>query len=213
MSHANRGKLLEHAVTAGALMYKREGRAGVRKRDAKQKFIGGRLIWTSQGDVDFSGDADGRAFYAECKETREPALPLSKLTARQHQLDKLADAAARKCTAGVIVGFLPAWRVYWIPYDEIAPFLEAPWRRSISETMCSAWGMLLPVGSSPSGKPLVKFLDGAPHSEKDAALVAVAYERASAVNRQAQGALARFDQPFDMLDPKMLRRLGRKYGR
>lgn len=175
--HANRGKPLEDALRAGCAHYKGLRRGNIRKREPNKIWQDGAPIHISKGDVDFSGDAEGRAFYAEAKSTLKDALPLSELEQRPHQIKKLRDTAASGCMSGVIIGFMPEFSVWWIPFVELAPFLDAPWRRSISRNMCAAWGLLLPMGASPAGRPMVKFLDGAPFTGKDAAITAVNADR------------------------------------
>lgn len=183
MSTANRGKVLEDAVLAGCSYYGNLRRAFIRKRHALQHRSG---VWISKGDVDFSGRVvaqigDSRSstpFLAECKETHETALPLSKLEERSHQLAKLAEAAADGCVSGLIIGFQPGLHAWWIPWaGELAKFLESPWRRSISQNMAAAWGLLLPLGASPKGLPLVKFLDGIVSPDREKAIEAVHFDR------------------------------------
>lgn len=187
MTHANQGKPLEEAVKAAALYYhshdrqgdrtaKGGGRGCIRKRHPGRARVAGELIYTVKGDVDFAGDADGKAFYAECKET-QGAVKLSDLEKREHQMKKLRETAARGCTSGYIFGFMPDWACFWVPWSALQPFLDQPWRRSIDQKMCAAWGLSLPVRVSPGGRPMVLFLDGYTSPNRWDALTAVDAER------------------------------------
>lgn len=223
------GQLLEGAVELAAREYERLGRGDIRKADAPSIVARGEKIFTGAGDSDYVGDADGRAFRGECKETHEVSLPLNNI--KDHQLETLTKAAARGCTSGLIIAFLPAWLCWWLPIVELNQFLAVKWRESITIDMCKAWGVSLPVDCRPSVRKRgrfvrhVRFLDGVRAADADAATSRVNLERAKPLDLFGEGVLGPLEEEMprrtptldrllgqDPLSPASLRKFARKRG-
>lgn len=207
-------KKVEDAVKAACAYYavhdkdgnrtaRGEGRASIRKREPGRHVVRGELTFTTKGDVDFSGDADGAAFYAEVKSAHEQ-LKLSDLMKREHQLKKLRTTAARGCTSGFIIAWMPEWECWWVPFRELRDYFDNPWRQSITRDMTLAYGTALPIKATDAGMISIRFLDSrpVPREERDQAIARVNLERLAA---RAQPKLFADDgvrHPFEEPPPK-----------
>lgn len=186
MSHAKdppRGRLLENAVGTACVRYEREKRAFVKKNATPMRYRQGEWKFTEKADADYTGPISGGGFFAgECKEVHDDLFEIFNERAglKDHQRARLEKAARLDgAVSGLVLGFLgrSPWEVYFIHIVNLVPFLDAPWRRSVTPLMARAWGLLLPLAANPAGRPMVRFLDGAPHPLKDAAIAHVNADR------------------------------------
>jgi penicillin-binding protein-related factor A (putative recombinase) len=185
------GKALEGAMKLAAADYRRAGRADVFFRETPTVNPHGTTIYTAPSGVDFHGGVFGEGaptyFTADAKECHAASLPLDNIA--DHQLETLR--RNRAGLSGLVVAFLPAWEVFWIPIVEFDQFLTAKWRESLSRDWCRAFGKLLPVDVRPSLRQKgrfvrhVRFLDGAKHPEADHATARVNAERLTRVVRES----------------------------
>jgi hypothetical protein len=120
--------------------------------------------------------------------------------------------------AGLIVAFMPSWETHWIPYVELAAFLAAPWRQSLSRDWCRAHGQHVKIGASANGKPMVLFLDMAPYHDRANAAQRVEADRLAhpyelpleePARKKIDRPLTGKGSPFDLLEiAKRARKLG-----
>jgi penicillin-binding protein-related factor A (putative recombinase) len=185
VSQANRGKAVEGACELGAREYRRQNRALVFHRETKMR--AGKYV--AQAGVDFNGPIVGGAIAFDAKETHLERFDLSEDHFPQHQRDELTAAQALGARTGLVLGFLPRYECYWLPWERVQEFLAAPWRASLSIAWCRAFGLLLPIQPCGVAKVRIMWLDGRAHPEAAAYALDVATERAGCAGKQAQMAL------------------------
>lgn len=204
-----RGRQLESAMGLGALHYQRAGRADIRHNATPTgRRADGSMYYRQKADADFSGAIENGSYKAEAKEVHADRFDIfnPKSGLKPHQRAALERAAKLGAISGVVIGFLgrSPWEVYFVSIVELAPFLDKPWRQSLSIDMCRAWGVLLPLGVTAGGKPFVRFLDGTAHPDKDAAITRVNAEKLA----QPAGELFSSEEKPKKVSPRIAKLLG-----
>jgi penicillin-binding protein-related factor A (putative recombinase) len=171
-----RGGDLENAVQRASRAYRRDGRKLVLLRqESRTANIGGQLTLVGPAPVDHLGTLDGKCLAIESKTTRGKSLPVSRLRDDQVSLMGLLHAAGAEVS--MVVYFSDLDEPYLVAWPEIATFLATRWRSSWPLCWFRVHGLLLPQEET-SGGWLVRFLSGAPHPQRDAALAELERDKA-----------------------------------
>jgi penicillin-binding protein-related factor A (putative recombinase) len=171
----------EAAMRLAERTYRKQGRCYIDDRPTPTYTrADGSKGFASRAPIDFRGTIPGgRAYAREAKDTSEASFPLAQL--REDQRDALDAVLALGADVGVVIAFLPGWTVFDVPWRPLAEFVRNPWRQSLTQEMCAAWGMLLPYSDG-----RVWFLDGKPHPNKLDLIDVIAREAVAARIAQAK---------------------------
>jgi penicillin-binding protein-related factor A (putative recombinase) len=180
-----RGRALEHAIGAAAVHYKRVDRAEIHKQVTPQtQYVG----YSGKAPIDFRGwcrdsaviGGQMRPCVLEAKECNGASLPFGEHLA-QHQVEALLDNHARGILTWLIVDMTLEREVYRVGGAELAAFVAAPWRSSLSLAWLRAFGELCKESDRDNPrKRAVWWLDVGRHPLQAASYLAVAAEKARA---------------------------------
>lgn len=158
------GRALELALVRAARSYRQEGRKVLLVRQ-HAPLVSRRdgLVYSDVGaPVDLLGAVDGVPWALEAKMVSGDSLPLKR--ERESQRTVLALMHACDFRVGLVVEFMTHGETYLCPWEAIAAFELAPWRRSLSLPWCRAYGLLLPdVERENERTRVTRFLDGVLH--------------------------------------------------
>jgi penicillin-binding protein-related factor A (putative recombinase) len=173
-----RGRSLELAVKHAAIAYRKEGRECVLVQQYPRTGTGkdGVLIYAGDAPADFLGAIDNYPAAVECKETARKSFPLSKIEPDQRAaLDAFEESGF---DVRLIVDLTGLEECYVLPWFQVAAFIMAPWRKSLSLTWLRAFGQLAPYVEV-NGQFRCLFLDAVAHPEAEQCLLDVWDERKS----------------------------------
>lgn len=174
----SRGNALELGIKHAGAAYRRVRRAAVLKQEPRRLWDG---TPAGKAPVDFLGTREGRALAIEAKETDSDRFEMRDDHLAPAQIKTCDELLACGFEVWLVIDFTKHAEVYAIPWQEVARFLTAPWRSSLSLDWCRAYGLLLPEefrGDEKRRRTL--FLDGARHADAAVALAAVNAEKSAA---------------------------------
>jgi penicillin-binding protein-related factor A (putative recombinase) len=169
-----RGGSLEQAILKASRVYRKEGRKLVLVKQ-EPRLAGGQVVGSAP--VDFGGCLDERALWIEAKTSKGKSLPVSRLRDDQISLMGLLHNAG--ADVRLVVYFSDVDDCYSAAWPEVVTFLALRWRESWPLAWFRAEGQLLAQEGDGDKQPwLVRFLDGAEHPQRAAALAELERDKA-----------------------------------
>jgi hypothetical protein len=176
------GKPLENAIKRAAVEYRRRGLCALIRQNPAMANVGGVMEYVGTAPLDFVGlHKGGRALFVECKATAAASLSVVEDHFGADQVaagNVLQDLGA---DGWLVVDYERVEESYALPWQPVRDFFAAPWRKSLTLDFARAHGLLLPSTSRNGAEPWkLWFLDGKPHTEREAAYLALAADKAKA---------------------------------
>lgn len=133
---ANLGRRFETLIENANKQYAHAGQALIEKQEVANKFVHGKMIYSSKAAPDFMGAIKGgRAIVFDAKSTKGQSFPLLNITRRMHQLDFLTRMEKLGAIAFYLIEFADHNRYFILPINTARVCIEraeAGGRKSIA---------------------------------------------------------------------------------